>query len=215
MGAGVALHGSWNRTQKTGYKVVFFPWDALTQLPGDVVELVKGWADNFSNWGRPVDVAVDPSGTILISDDHAGAIYKLAYATTPPPPPPPATSVASFTLINAESNQPIAGFDPIASGATINLATLPTRNVNIRANTTPATVGSVRFGWDGNANYRTDDSAPYSLGGYTSGDYANWTPSVATHTVSATPYSAAGATGTAGTARSLSFKVTDKRKGKP
>ena len=210
-GAAVALHGSWNRTIKTGYKVVFFPWDALTQLPGDVVELVKGWANDFSSWGRPVDVAVDPAGAILISDDQAGAIYKLTYGTTPPP----VQSVTSFTLINAESNQPITGFDPIAGGATINLATLPTRNVNLRANTTPATVGSVRFGLDGNANHRTDDSAPYSLGGDTSGDYANWTPSVGTHTVSATPYSASGATGTAGTARTLSFKVTDKRKGKP
>ena len=63
-------------------------------------------------------------------------------------------------MINAETNQPIAGYDPIASGANINLATLPTRNVNVRANTSPAAVGSVRFGWDGNANYRTDDAAP-------------------------------------------------------
>ena len=78
-GAAVGLHGSWNRTQKTGYKVAFFPWDALTQLPGDQVDLVTGWADAFSSWGRPVDVAVDPAGAILISDDQAGAIYKLTY----------------------------------------------------------------------------------------------------------------------------------------
>ena len=113
-GAAVGLHGSWNRTQKTGYKVVFFPWDALTQLPGDQVDLVTGWADAFSSWGRPVDVAVDPAGAILISDDQASAIYKLTYSTTPPPPPPPTQSVASFTLINADTDQPIAGYESIA-----------------------------------------------------------------------------------------------------
>jgi glucose/arabinose dehydrogenase len=215
MGAGVALHGSWNRAQKTGYKVVFFPWDALTQLPGDQVDLVTGWADAFSNWGRPVDVAVDPDGSILISDDHASAIYKLTYSTTPPPPPPPVQSVASFTLINAQTNLPIAGYDPIPGGANINLATLPTRDLNIRANTTPSAVGSVRFGWAGNAAYSTDDTAPYSIGGDNTGDYVNWTLATGTHTLTGTPYSGAAATGTAGTATTLSFKVSDKRRGKP
>lgn len=213
-GAAIGLHGSWNRTQKTGYKVAYFPWDALTQLPGDQVDLVSGWADAFSNWGRPVDVAVDPAGAILISDDQAGAIYKLVYGAAPPPPPP-AQSVASFSLINADTDQPIAGFDPIASGATINLATLPTANLNIRANTAPSSVGSVRFAYDGNGTFRTDDAAPYSLGGDTGGNYVAWTPSVASHTLTATPYSAAGAAGTAGTAKTVTFKVTNKRKGKP
>jgi hypothetical protein len=212
-GAAIGLHGSWNRTQKTGYKVAFFPWDAIAQIPGDQVDLVSGWADAFSNWGRPVDVAVDPSGAILISDDQAGAIYKLTYGA--PPPPPPNQSVASFSLINADTDQPIAGFDPIASGANINLATLPTQNLNIRANTSPSSVGSVRFGYDGNANYQTDNTAPYALGGDTGGNYAAWTPTVATHTLTATPYAAADAGGTAGTAKTLTFKVTNKRKGRP
>ena len=210
-GAAAGFHGSWNRVQKTGYKVAYFPWDALTQLPGDQIDLVSGWADAFSNWGRPVDVAVDPDGAILISDDQAGAIYKLTYATTPPPN----QTVTSFTLIDADSDQAISGYDPIASGANLNLAVLPTRNLNIRANTSPGTVGSVRFGLDGNANYGTDNTAPYSLAGDTNGDYGAWTPAVGSYTVTATPYSAADAGGAAGTAASLSFKVTDKRRGKP
>jgi glucose/arabinose dehydrogenase len=213
-GAAIGLHGSWNRTQKTGYKIAYFPWDALTQLPGDQVDLVSGWADAFSNWGRPVDVAVDPSGAILISDDQAGAIYKLTYGAAPPPPPPNQT-VASFTLINADNDQPIAGYDPIASGANINLATLATRNLNIRANTSPASVGSVRFRYDGTTAYSTDNASPYALGGDTGGNYVAWTPTVANHTLTATPYAGVDASGTAGTAKTLTFKVTDKRKGKP
>ena len=211
-GAAVGLHGSWNRSEKSGYKVAYFPWDAIAQTPGNQIDLVTGWADAFSNWGRPVDVAVDPAGAILISDDQAGAIYKLVYGAAPPPPN---QSVTSFTLINADNNQPVSGFDPIASGANINLATLPTRNLNIRANTSPASVGSVRFGFDATSNYGTDNTGPYALAGDNGGVYAKWTPTVATHTITATPYSAANATGTAGTAQTLSFRVSDKRKGKP
>ncbi|MEJ7811756.1 MAG: hypothetical protein WKG32_15195 [Gemmatimonadaceae bacterium] len=212
-GAAIALHGSWNRSVKTGYKIAFFPWDAATQLPGAQVDLVTGWADASSQWGRPVDVAVDAQGAMLISDDYANAIYKLT-ANSPPPPPPPTQSVTSFTLINADTEQPIAGYDPIAEGAQLNLASLPTQNLNIRANTNPSPVGSVRFAYDANANYRTENSVPYALAGTTSGgtNYNAWTPTVGSHTLTATPYSTANAGGTAGTAKTLHFSV--KKKGR-
>ena len=88
-GAALAYHGSLNRTQKTGYKVAYFPFDIATQQAGDQIDLVTGWATASSNWGRPVDVAVDAQGALLISDDQAGAIYRLVYSAVPPPPPPP------------------------------------------------------------------------------------------------------------------------------
>jgi glucose/arabinose dehydrogenase len=77
-GAVVALHGSWNRSQKTGYKVVYFPWDNVNQLPAAPIDLVRGWLSGGTVWGRPVDIAVGPAGKIFISDDRAGAIYKLS-----------------------------------------------------------------------------------------------------------------------------------------
>jgi glucose/arabinose dehydrogenase len=78
-GAVIALHGSWNRTVRTGYKVLYFPWNASAQTPGAQVELVKGWLDDNTQdvWGRPVDVAVGADGSLFISDDTAGAIYRL------------------------------------------------------------------------------------------------------------------------------------------
>lgn len=82
-GAVVGLHGSWNRAQKTGYKVIYFPWDNTTQLPAAPIDLVKGWLVGNSYWGRPVDIAVSPGGNIFISDDHSGTVYKLMYAGTP------------------------------------------------------------------------------------------------------------------------------------
>ena len=83
-GAVVALHGSWNRRIPTGYKVVYFPWDAATQKPGTQRDLVAGFVDaNGQNgWGRPVDTAVDLQGHLLISDDQSGTIYQLTAPTS-------------------------------------------------------------------------------------------------------------------------------------
>jgi glucose/arabinose dehydrogenase len=80
MGALIGLHGSWNRTQLTGYKVIFFPWNTVTNVPGNQVDLVTGWieAGNQQAWGRPVDSIADAQGNVFISDDQSGTIYKLS-----------------------------------------------------------------------------------------------------------------------------------------
>ena len=77
-GAAIALHGSWNRSRKVGYKVIYFPWRS-DGTPGDEMDLVRGWLDEStqSAWGRPVDVVPDATGGLLISDDASGTIYKL------------------------------------------------------------------------------------------------------------------------------------------
>jgi hypothetical protein len=121
------------------------------------------------------------------------------------PPPPPGLSVTSLTLINADTDQDIG---PLSNGATLNLATLPTTRLNVRANTNPATVGSVRFGYDGATSVSVESSAPYAFMGDTGGDYAPWTPSTGTHTLTATPYPGAGATGTPGASLSITFTVS-------
>jgi glucose/arabinose dehydrogenase len=82
-GAVVALHGSWNRTTPTGYKVIYFPWNAATQTPGAQADLVAGFVSGGSAWGRPVDTAVDPQGRLFISDDQSGTIYQLTAPATP------------------------------------------------------------------------------------------------------------------------------------
>uniref|UniRef100_T1IYJ6 Pyrroloquinoline quinone-dependent pyranose dehydrogenase beta-propeller domain-containing protein n=1 Tax=Strigamia maritima TaxID=126957 RepID=T1IYJ6_STRMM len=75
-GALVAMHGSWNRESSiSGNKVSFFPW--VGGRPGNEVDLVTGWVIGRERWGRPVDVAVLEDGSVLISDDTYGAIYKL------------------------------------------------------------------------------------------------------------------------------------------
>jgi glucose/arabinose dehydrogenase/mono/diheme cytochrome c family protein len=73
----VALHGSWNRTEKDGYKVV-----SLHFGPDGVEErdLVWGFEVDDDVIGRPVDVAEGPDGALYVSDDYAGAVYRLAPA---------------------------------------------------------------------------------------------------------------------------------------
>ncbi len=74
----VALHGSWNRSEPVGYKIVRIPIDG--SQAGPVQDFAVGWlrADG-SNWGRPMDVLVAADGSLLVSDDGQGFIYRIAY----------------------------------------------------------------------------------------------------------------------------------------
>ncbi|MFD1140997.1 malectin domain-containing carbohydrate-binding protein [Larkinella insperata] len=114
-------------------------------------------------------------------------------------------AVVSFTLMNADNEQPIK---VLTSGEQLNLATLPTRNLNIRVNTSPTTVGSVRMVLSGQqSRTQTETGAPYALFGDSNGSYNNWTPAVGSYSLTATPYTGASASGTAGTALTISFRV--------
>ena len=74
----VAYHGSWNRSVPTGYKVVRIPMEG--GLPGSVQDFAGGWlgADG-SAWGRPVDVITAPDGSLFVSDDAGGKVYRIFY----------------------------------------------------------------------------------------------------------------------------------------
>jgi CubicO group peptidase (beta-lactamase class C family) len=112
--------------------------------------------------------------------------------------------VTGLTLINADTDQPIG---PLTDGMTLDLAALPTTRLNVRAETAPTPVGSVRFRLDKKANYRTETDSPYALAGDTRGDYTPWTPAAGAHTLGATPYTGPKATGSAGTPLTVRFTV--------
>ena len=73
----IAEHGSWNRSRKNGYQV------SVVRLHNNRAvryePFISGWQSNESAWGRPADVLVMPDGSLLVSDDHAGAIYRVTY----------------------------------------------------------------------------------------------------------------------------------------
>lgn len=78
----VALHGSWNRTKRTGYKVISVPF-RNGKPAGGYDDLVTGWSpdpDSRSVWGRPVGLLVLRDGSLLISDDGAGVVWRLSYS---------------------------------------------------------------------------------------------------------------------------------------
>ena len=77
----VASHGSWNRTEPSGYLINYVPIKADGSA-GKAEVFAEGFLDQVSKraLGRPVDVANMPDGSILVSDDYAGAIYRISYA---------------------------------------------------------------------------------------------------------------------------------------
>ncbi len=76
----IAEHGSWNRRRKIGYRVALVTLDAQGESTG-YRPFITGWLDEKAQqaWGRPSDVQVMPDGALLISDDKAGAIYRVTY----------------------------------------------------------------------------------------------------------------------------------------
>lgn len=74
----VALHGSWNRTKRTGYKVVRLPLDKGVPT-GAYEDFMTGFVvDDNDVWGRPVGVAVAHDGALLVSDDGGDLIWRIA-----------------------------------------------------------------------------------------------------------------------------------------
>jgi glucose/arabinose dehydrogenase len=75
----VALHGSWNRAKRTGYKVVRLRFKDGAPT-GEYEDFLTGFvADDACVWGRPVDVAVAHDGALLVTDDAGGAVWRVAY----------------------------------------------------------------------------------------------------------------------------------------
>jgi len=73
----IAEHGSWNRSVPIGYRIT------RVTLAGSEAEryevFAEGWLQGETAWGRPVDVLVMPDGALLVSDDRAGAVYRIHY----------------------------------------------------------------------------------------------------------------------------------------
>jgi glucose/arabinose dehydrogenase len=83
-GAFVGLHGSWNRNPPSGYKVIFVPFVA-GQPQGQPQDVLNGFLDEEGNaLGRPVGVAIDKRGALLVADDVGNRIWRVTAAVTPP-----------------------------------------------------------------------------------------------------------------------------------
>jgi hypothetical protein len=122
------MHGSWNRTKKTGYKVAFFPWNSATQTPTGQIDLVKGFLNEATQsvFGRPVDVAIDHQGDMLISDDYSNTIYKLSYLRSPENPASTAGGL-NYNYYEGDWNvlPDFSGLTPLKTGTVTNFSLAP------------------------------------------------------------------------------------------
>jgi glucose/arabinose dehydrogenase len=75
----IAQHGSWNRSEKVGYNLLLVRFDEAGRVSGSEV-FASGWLQDQENWGRPNDVLQMPDGSLLVSDDQGGVIYRITWS---------------------------------------------------------------------------------------------------------------------------------------
>ena len=99
----VALHGSWNRREKDGYKVVSLHWDESGAISER--DFMVGFLRDDDVVGRPVDVAEGPHGAIYVSDDYAGVIWRIARE-------PGGRDFAAIPTASVRAGDPLDGVPP-------------------------------------------------------------------------------------------------------
>jgi hypothetical protein len=190
-----ALYASWQ--QDTSGK------DHLN-LPGD--KLSAGGSQNVV-----ANVIGYPTVTLNVTNNTGSGSCTKTINVTSASPTTSTQSVTSFSLINADTGQVVPGYETIFNASTLNLAKLPTTHLNIRANTSPAQVGSVKFSLSGAETTSVTESVyPYALKGndaVNASIYLSWTPTIGSYALVATPYTGNGTTGTVGTSATITFRV--------
>ncbi len=73
----IAEHGSWNRSRKIGYRISMVTLEGNRAVAYE--PFASGWLQGETAWGRPADVLELPDGSLLVSDDLAGAVYRIRY----------------------------------------------------------------------------------------------------------------------------------------
>jgi glucose/arabinose dehydrogenase len=74
----VGQHGSWNRKPRSGYRVIFVPFEGA-RPSGEPIDVLTGFVDDQGGaWGRPVGVALDTSGALLVADDVGNVVWRVS-----------------------------------------------------------------------------------------------------------------------------------------
>ena len=213
-------------------------WRIVT-TDGDATVLGTRLAVSVGGSGTRVAVT---AGLVRVTsrDSRESVETPAGYATELTPttairsklPPTASTRLASFTLVHADTNAPLPGFERLADGAVLDLASLPTRRLNIRANCEPLIVGAVRFQLTGvdpggqplRLELPVTNGFPNSIEAFyphlLAGDvsfedqplpsHSNpWTPPVGRYTLVATPYAGKKASGARGESLVVHFEVVD------
>lgn len=159
---------------------------------------------DYDDWKVPLGAYTLTATAYTLADGRgqAGSPHQISFRVVDQDPSP---QLLSFSLINAKNNAVIR---TLSQGEVINLDNLPSRHLNIRANTLPAKTGSVKFVLNGPENFQNlEEEAPYALFGDQKGHYNDWNPTPGLYTLTAIPYSRGQGGGTAGQPLQLSFRI--------
>lgn len=227
---GVALHkvtSEWNELASTWSHAIFpgTPWTTpggdfeptatastgdvpssrsivISNLTGDIQSWVNDSSSNFGWVLKVTDEEITHSAKLIASREQPSEIYRpslhIVYTLKDDNPNPCNQAVSSFTLVNADTQEELMA---LQQGDTLDLTALPTRNLHIRANTTPAQVGSVVFALD-STTVAVESITPYTFS--SKGKLA-----AGPHTLTATPYCEARGGGGKGTALTINFQVVN------
>ncbi|MCB0854445.1 MAG: T9SS type A sorting domain-containing protein [Bacteroidetes bacterium] len=185
------LQIKWN--PKVNKLRVYLDGDLRLTYTGDMINTIFG-GERFVYWGFTGSTGASKNLQQVCIDDVA---YTEEGDNT-------------FTLINALTDLDIG---PLQSGDVIDLATLSTNKLAIRANMDMPGVESVRFGFQGIAKYKVENFPPYALHGDKNGDYNYFTYYPGAYTVSATPYDHNNAKGIKGETKTVHFMFVDSSPG--
>ncbi len=158
-------------------------------LRGHKAEVVgPGWVelgpppiDRDADWV----VYIKAPGPLKVSHDATPAADPAEHAPAPDAPAAPGR-VRNFTLIDASTDLPVAGYLSMAGQVTIDLAKLPSRHLNVRANTS-GSVSSVRFDLNRRRGFAEERVRPFALAGDSDGNYNAWKPEPGDYRITATP----------------------------
>jgi hypothetical protein len=137
----------------------------------------------------------------LLAAFHSLQAQELSSVSAAAVPP----HIASFTLINSDTDQPVPGYELLCDGAVIDLSAIATTHFNIRANPGSTGIGSVRFVLDDFVH--VENYEPYALFANSGPNYFTRNLAVGDHRLSATPFTEDNTNGTAGTTYHIAFSV--------
>ncbi|GAL84837.1 hypothetical protein MYP_2065 [Sporocytophaga myxococcoides] len=199
--------------------------DMTFSYPAGIIKITGTWSDPnedapYRYWQLRTDSPCDPiycpnryrsNGDTLVLENFIPGEYIFRYIATDRSDLSDydevkititGQAVINFSLINADTDQEITY--GLYDGRIIDLAYLSS-NINFKANVSPASIGSVKFIYDGVV--RTENIAPYAYFGDNKGDYNPGTLTIGNHTLSAWPYTGRNATGTQGHGLTYNFTV--------
>lgn len=159
--------------------------------------------------GESLNVDIDGNPRDPNALDLGAYAFQGTASPNPTPTPTPPVylpMIESLTLINADTNQPIAEYDPIPAEVTLDLSTLPALSVRANAGKTP--IGSVQFVLNGEVTH-TENYAPYAIAGDNAEGFIAWTPPVGEHTLTVIPYTQLNGQGDAGETITINLTVTE------